>query len=405
MAQATKESKTASNTPTEVAERYFGAVGRRDLSTMLGLWKRGGIGSLEGMDDLRAPEGIRQFFEEIFSAFPDFLLEVTQMIAEGDRVVVQWVATGTFAGPGDYQGLSPTGARIRLNGCDVTTIEDGKLVRNEVYMDTAELARQLGAMPPKGSRQEGRLLKAVNLRSRLASKVCSAPDEVAEGVWVIRGGIPSKGFNVYFVREGDGVAMFDAGISMMSNGLAASGAALGGIERIVLGHAHADHRGAAPGLAGVPVYCHPDEAEDARGDGGYHYFDISKVRGPARYIYPALLKSWDGGPVEIAGTISEGDRVGDFEVVHLPGHAPGLIGLWRESDRLALVSDTFYTANPERFRPGPLIVPHEAFNKDTAGARASMRKLAALDPQAAWPGHAEPITGDVREQLERVAAG
>ena len=30
-----------------------------------------------------------------------------------------------------------------------------------------------------------------------------------------------------------------------------------------------------------------------------------------------------------------------------------------------------------------------------------MRKLAALGPSAAWPGHAEPLTGDVAAQLER----
>ena len=43
------------------------------------------------------------------------------------------------------------------------------------------------------------------------------------------------------------------------------------------------------------------------------------------------------------------------------------------------------------------------YNFDTEQARASMRKLAALEPAAAWPGHAKPLTGDVRSQLERAA--
>jgi hypothetical protein len=51
--------------------------------------------------------------------------------------------------------------------------------------------------------------------------------------------------------------------------------------------------------------------------------------------------------------------------------------------------------------PGP---PHPAFNEDTEHARASMLKLAALEPSAAWPGHADALTGDVRGQLERAAA-
>ena len=118
---------------------------------------------------------------------------------------------------------------------------------------------------------------------------------------------------------------------------------------------------------------------------------------------PLFLKSWDGGPVEIAGAVSEGDEIAGFRVVHLPGHAPGLIGLWRESDRLALCSDTLYTLDPQTGRKGPPRVPHRAFNKDTEQARASIRKLAALEPATVWPGHADPVVGDVRTELERIA--
>jgi hydroxyacylglutathione hydrolase len=50
------------------------------------------------------------------------------------------------------------------------------------------------------------------------------------------------------------------------------------------------------------------------------------------------------------------------------------------------------------------IVAHEAFNLDTDAARASMRKLAALDPAVCWPGHLGPLTGDVRGALERAAS-
>jgi len=39
-----------------------------------------------------------------------------------------------------------------------------------------------------------------------------------------------------------------------------------------------------------------------------------------------LIATWDGGPVEIAGTVNEGDEVAGFEVVHLPGHADPVTG-------------------------------------------------------------------------------
>jgi glyoxylase-like metal-dependent hydrolase (beta-lactamase superfamily II) len=184
--------------------------------------------------------------------------------------------------------------------------------------------------------------------------------------------------------------------------VAAAGVQLGGITRLLLGHAHPDHRGVAPGL-GVPVLCHADDREDAEGDGGYHYFDFSKLGPVARVMMPRLLKWWDGGPVSIAETVSEGDEIAGFRVIHLPGHAPGLVGLWRESDRLALVSDCFYTLDPETGRRGHPRVPHVAFNHNHEQARQSIRKLAALEPAAAWAGHADPVTGDVRSQLETAA--
>jgi glyoxylase-like metal-dependent hydrolase (beta-lactamase superfamily II) len=112
----------------------------------------------------------------------------------------------------------------------------------------------------------------------------------------------------------------------------------------------------------------------------------------------------DLGAVSVAGTVSEGDEVAGFTVIELPGHAPGLIGLYRKSDRLALVSDCFYTLDPQTGIKGPARVPHPAFNIDTQQARASIRKLAELDPSAAWAGHTDPVTGDVAAELERAAA-
>src|SRR5688572_5241489 len=164
---------------------------------------------------------------------------------------------------------------------------------------------------------------------------------IADDVWLIRGGVPKR-MNVYAIRDGEGVLLFDAGIRHMVRPIAEATAPLGGITRVVLGHAHVDHRGAAPFL-GRDVLCHAAERADAEGDGGRHYQDLGKLMPPARWIYGRLMPMWDGGPVGIAGTLDEGDEVAGFEVVHIPGHAPGQIALWRERDRLALVSDCFYT--------------------------------------------------------------
>jgi glyoxylase-like metal-dependent hydrolase (beta-lactamase superfamily II) len=116
-----------------------------------------------------------------------------------------------------------------------------------------------------------------------------------------------------------------------------------------------------------------------------------------------LSKLWDGGPVRVDRTVREGDSVAGFEVVHFPGHAPGLIGLWRARDRLMLASDAFYTIDPLNGADGAPRIPHPGLNQDRQQARDSLRKLAAMEPAAAWAGHGQPVTGDVRGQLETAA--
>jgi glyoxylase-like metal-dependent hydrolase (beta-lactamase superfamily II)/predicted ester cyclase len=386
-----------------VARAYFEALGRGEGDAPLRFYKPDGVGHIHGVFGPAAPDVSAKFFGELFEAFPDWQFEVLDLVAEGDRAAVRWRARGTFAGPGDFMGFEPNGARADLEGVDLVWVRDGKMVRLEAYMNGAELARQLGALPPQGSAAEARMAKAFNLLTRTKRRMVADPEPVADGVWVVCGGLPTKSMNVYLVRDGDGVMLFDAGIKAMTNAVAAAGASLGGITRVVLGHGHPDHRGVAPYL-GAPVLCHPDNRADAEGDGGLHYFDFSQLPAYARPVYPHLLRIWDGGPVVVAGTVSEGDEVAGFEVVDLSGHAPGMIGLWRASDRLALTSDCFYTLDPMTGRHGAPRVPLAAFNHDTEQARASIRKLAAMEPATAWPGHADPLTGDVRGQLEEAAA-
>ena len=232
-------------------------------------------------------------------------------------------------------------------------------------------------------------------------------ERVADGVWLLRGDFRGA-MNVYFLEDEGGVVAFDAGTKGMRRKVAAAATELGGLKRVVLGHAHADHRGTAPYLD-APVYCHPDEVADAESDAAITpYMDLSQLPVAwVRLLYPTLLRRWDGGAVEIAGTVSEGDRVAGFEVLHFPGHAPGLIGLWRESDRVALVSDVVYLVDSARLKPlphGEASVPHPAWAWDHAKAKESVRKLAALEPRVVGTGHERPLVGeDLRPTLEAAA--
>lgn len=254
-----------------------------------------------------------------------------------------------------------------------------------------------------------------------ASNVLARPtvEPVANRVWVVRGGmdwsaialqglsgkLPRRTMNVYLVKEHDGVTMFDAGVVSMAGPLKSITERMGGLKRIVLGHAHGDHRGAAPHM-GVPVICHAHARHEAETPGMPPYQDHSKIEKLLpRLAFPRLSEKWDGGAVTIDSTVEEGDEIAGFEVRLFDGHAPGQIGLWRESDRLCLCSDTIYTVDPLSGGFGAARTPLDFANLDTRRAKESILKLAKLEPNEVWPGHADPVRGDdVVDQLERAAA-
>ena len=81
-----------------------------------------------------------------------------------------------------------------------------------------------------------RLTRLANVRTKALRAMHGVSTEpVADGVWVVRGGFPIKTMNVYLIRDGDGVTVFDAGIKAMGPALQAVCAQYGGARRVVLG--------------------------------------------------------------------------------------------------------------------------------------------------------------------------
>src|SRR3954447_1233034 len=129
---------------------------------------------------------------------------------------------------------------------------------------------------------------SVRSRPRARRLAAAAPEAVAEGVWLLRGGL-TRTMNVYLLRDSaaDGVVVFDAGEKGMAGAIAAAAAPLGGISRVMLGHGDTDHRGSAPALraAGVPIHCHPDAVAQAEGSGGRDYWDTSRLPLDVRVLH------------------------------------------------------------------------------------------------------------------------
>ena len=151
-------------TPMAVVDDYFEALARRDIEAMAALWAPDGTDHIAGQVDAVGPSGVREYFTELFAAFPDFALTVRSTVAEGDRTAVHWTATGTHLGP--FWGVEPTGARVELEGIDLLEVRDGRLVRNDAVADSLSVARQVGLLPRAGSAAEQRLFGAFNAKTQ-----------------------------------------------------------------------------------------------------------------------------------------------------------------------------------------------------------------------------------------------
>lgn len=85
----------------------------------------------------------RQMFEMMHAAFPDFRVEVHDLIEEGDKVAARVEFLGTHNG--EFMGILPTGNEVRVPVFDILLMRDGKVAEHWGAMDMAGLMAQIGA--------------------------------------------------------------------------------------------------------------------------------------------------------------------------------------------------------------------------------------------------------------------
>ena len=204
-------------------------------------------------------------------------------------------------------------------------------------------------------------------------------EQVAEGVWQV-GLMPRNGVNAWLLGD----VIVDAGYA--ANGRKVVAALRGRtVAAHAITHAHPDHVGGSAHVCrelGVPFWCPAGDAAAVR--------DGRSV--PARSRLRPLLERFQSfEPVEIARELREGDDVAGFTVLDVPGHSPGHVALWRESDRTLVAGDVWFNLSLRTFRYG-LREPPRPFTVDPGRNRESMRRLADLEPALACFAHGPPVT-------------
>jgi len=206
--------------------------------------------------------------------------------------------------------------------------------------------------------------------------------EVAPGVQQLLGQPPHM-FNAYLVGD----VLVDAGTTGARRRLLRQ---LDGhrVSAHLVTHAHPDHFGSSHAVCeamDIPLWTGAKDAEA---------IETARPVTAAGRI-PALMSRMPMPPAHpVARGLAEGDDVAGFEVLDVPGHSPGHIALWRESDRTLLCGDVF-------FRLPRVSAPWGIMTVDPDQNRESMRRLAALRPALVLFGHGRPLRDP--DLLARVA--
>lgn len=150
-----------------VVRRLYEAYNDHDVDAVISCWSPGGVEYLPLAGDLRVPQDLARHLRGFFAAFPDARTSVDSLVADPDgRVASQVRLTGTFTG-GRFDGLRANGRAWSARMSEFFTVEDGLITRMDVYMDSMDLARQLGVLPPADGPMEKVMKSAFNLRSAL----------------------------------------------------------------------------------------------------------------------------------------------------------------------------------------------------------------------------------------------
>jgi hydroxyacylglutathione hydrolase len=186
---------------------------------------------------------------------------------------------------------------------------------------------------------------------------------------------PRDGINVYLVGD----VLIDAGVKQSAGKILK---ALAGrtVAAHALTHAHVDHAGASKKVVselGIPMWAPAGDAEA-----------VQSGKPPATN---AILQRLGGFPaLPVDRRLGEGDEIGaGFVVLDTPGHSPGHVSYWRESDRILVCGDVFFGMNVITTMGGPR-QPIKAFTIDPERNRESERRLAALEPAVTLFGHGKP---------------
>ncbi|QOY35218.1 MBL fold metallo-hydrolase [Anaerobacillus isosaccharinicus] len=179
-------------------------------------------------------------------------------------------------------------------------------------------------------------------------------------------------------------------------------------KAIILTHGHFDHVGAVIELVkhwNVPVYAHELEMPFLTGKMSYPDPDPTVEGGLVAKISPLFPNEPInlGNKVETLPTNGKVPHMPKFRWIHTPGHTPGHVSFFRESDRALIAGDAFVNVKQESLykvftQEQEISGPPRYLTPDWEAAKNSVIELESLKPIVAVTGHGLPMTGELLSQ-------
>jgi len=156
----------------ELASEWDEAIAARDLDRLVALYTPDAVWEDPSLiAPVRGHAELRAFIAGLLAAIPDLSIrqEVVFAADGAEQCATQWRATGTITGRLPNAAFAPTGDHVDYTGVAIISLVDGKASYVRQYPDVVALQRQIGAMPPAGSRAERVLmrLQAVSAARRM----------------------------------------------------------------------------------------------------------------------------------------------------------------------------------------------------------------------------------------------
>jgi len=129
-----------------IVRRYFDELINQDkLALSDELFTADSIYHGPNFPEMRGRGARREHIASVRRAFPDFRCSVDEVVAEGNKVVVSWLLTGTHRG--DFWGIAPTGKKISFSGTSIFRIRDAMIADEFMQWDALGYLQQHGLVP------------------------------------------------------------------------------------------------------------------------------------------------------------------------------------------------------------------------------------------------------------------